>query len=59
VNLSSIQKAVRGYQNMNGLATGATLTLPTSFASSLTRSHFALLLAFYFWHFKGDTARKN
>ena len=25
VNLSSIQKAVRGYQNMNGLATGAPL----------------------------------
>jgi prepilin-type N-terminal cleavage/methylation domain-containing protein len=29
VNLSSIQKAVRGYQNMNGLATGATLTVAT------------------------------
>jgi prepilin-type N-terminal cleavage/methylation domain-containing protein len=27
VNLSGIQKAVRGYQNMNGLLTGATLTV--------------------------------
>jgi prepilin-type N-terminal cleavage/methylation domain-containing protein len=29
VNLSSIQKAVRGYQNLNGLATGAALTVAT------------------------------
>ena len=29
VNLSSIQKAVRGYQNMNGLASGAGLTSST------------------------------
>jgi prepilin-type N-terminal cleavage/methylation domain-containing protein len=29
VNLSSIQKAVRGYQNLNGLTTGATLTVAT------------------------------
>jgi prepilin-type N-terminal cleavage/methylation domain-containing protein len=29
VNLSSIQKAVRGYQNMNGLATGAALPVAT------------------------------
>jgi prepilin-type N-terminal cleavage/methylation domain-containing protein len=29
INLSSIQKAVRGYQNMNGLATGAALTVAT------------------------------
>src|ERR1700737_2402077 len=29
VNLSSIQKAVRGYQNMNQLATGAALTVAT------------------------------
>ena len=29
VNLSSIQKAVRGYQNMNQLATGATLAVTT------------------------------
>jgi prepilin-type N-terminal cleavage/methylation domain-containing protein len=29
VNLSSIQKAVRGYQNMNALANGATLTVAT------------------------------
>jgi prepilin-type N-terminal cleavage/methylation domain-containing protein len=29
VNLSSIQKAVRGYQNMNALSTGATLTVAT------------------------------
>ena len=29
VNLSSIQKAVRGYQNMNGLATGAPLLVAT------------------------------
>jgi prepilin-type N-terminal cleavage/methylation domain-containing protein len=27
VNLSSIQKAVRGYQNMNGLATNATIAV--------------------------------
>jgi prepilin-type N-terminal cleavage/methylation domain-containing protein len=29
VNLSSIQKAVRGYQNLNGLTTGAVLTVST------------------------------
>jgi type II secretory pathway pseudopilin PulG len=29
VNLSSIQKAVRGYQNMNALSTGATLAVAT------------------------------
>jgi prepilin-type N-terminal cleavage/methylation domain-containing protein len=29
VNLSSIQKAVRGYQNLNGLTTGAALTVAT------------------------------
>jgi len=29
INLSSIQKAVRGYQNMNGLAVGATLAVAT------------------------------
>jgi prepilin-type N-terminal cleavage/methylation domain-containing protein len=29
VNLSSIQKAVRGYQNMNGLSTGSGLTSAT------------------------------
>jgi type II secretory pathway pseudopilin PulG len=29
VNLSSIQKSVRGYQNLNGLNTGATLTVAT------------------------------
>jgi prepilin-type N-terminal cleavage/methylation domain-containing protein len=29
VNLSSIQKAVRGYQNLNGLTTGATLAVAT------------------------------
>ena len=29
VNQASIQKAVRGYQNMYGLATGATLTVAT------------------------------
>jgi type II secretory pathway pseudopilin PulG len=29
VNLSSIQKAVRGYQNMNGLNVGANLTVAT------------------------------
>jgi prepilin-type N-terminal cleavage/methylation domain-containing protein len=29
VNLSSIQKAVRGYQNMNGLAVGAALPVAT------------------------------
>src|SRR5271169_5466129 len=29
VNLTSIQKAVRGYENMNGLSTGATLTVAT------------------------------
>jgi prepilin-type N-terminal cleavage/methylation domain-containing protein len=29
VNLGSIQKAVRGYQNMNGLAQGSTLAVAT------------------------------
>ena len=29
INLSSIQKAVRGYQNMNRLASGATLSVAT------------------------------
>jgi prepilin-type N-terminal cleavage/methylation domain-containing protein len=29
VNLSGIQRAVRGYQNMNALSTGATLTVAT------------------------------
>jgi len=29
INLSSIQKAARGYQNMNGLATGASLPVTT------------------------------
>jgi prepilin-type N-terminal cleavage/methylation domain-containing protein len=29
VNLSSIQKAVRGYQNLNALTTGATLAVAT------------------------------
>jgi prepilin-type N-terminal cleavage/methylation domain-containing protein len=29
INLSSIQKAVRGYQNMNGLNVGANLTVAT------------------------------
>ena len=29
INLSSIQKAVRGYQNMNGLAVGAALPVAT------------------------------
>ena len=29
VNLSSIQKAVRGYQNLNGLTTGAALAVAT------------------------------
>jgi prepilin-type N-terminal cleavage/methylation domain-containing protein len=29
VNLSSVQKAVRGYQNMNGLAAAATLPVAT------------------------------
>jgi prepilin-type N-terminal cleavage/methylation domain-containing protein len=29
VNLSSIQKAVRGYQNMNSLSTGSTLAVAT------------------------------
>jgi prepilin-type N-terminal cleavage/methylation domain-containing protein len=29
VNLASIQKAVRGYQNLNGLSTGTTLTVAT------------------------------
>jgi type II secretory pathway pseudopilin PulG len=29
VNLASIQKAVRGYQNLNGLSTGSTLTVAT------------------------------
>jgi prepilin-type N-terminal cleavage/methylation domain-containing protein len=29
INLASIQKAVRGYQNMNGLATGASLPVTT------------------------------
>jgi prepilin-type N-terminal cleavage/methylation domain-containing protein len=29
VNLSGIQKAVRGYQNLNGLLSGATLTVDT------------------------------
>jgi prepilin-type N-terminal cleavage/methylation domain-containing protein len=27
INLSSIQKAVRGYENMNGLSTGSTLAV--------------------------------
>src|SRR5271166_575352 len=29
INLSSIQKAVRGYENMNGLSTGSTLAVAT------------------------------
>ena len=29
INLASIQKAARGYQNMNGLATGAALPVTT------------------------------
>ena len=29
INLSSIQKATRGYQNMTGLSTGAALTVAT------------------------------
>ena len=29
INLASIQKAARGYQNMNGLATGASLPVTT------------------------------
>jgi type II secretory pathway pseudopilin PulG len=35
INLSSIQKAVRGYENMNGLTVGGTVTV-----SSLTSSGF-------------------
>ena len=33
VNLSSIQKAVRGYQNMNGLSVGSTLAMSTMTSS--------------------------
>jgi type II secretory pathway pseudopilin PulG len=33
INLSSIQKAVRGYQNMNNLNTGATVTIVTMTAA--------------------------
>jgi type II secretory pathway pseudopilin PulG len=29
INLASVQKAARGYQNMNGLATGASLPVTT------------------------------
>ena len=38
VNLSSIQKAVRGYQNLKGLNTGATVTVATMTTAGFWRS---------------------
>jgi prepilin-type N-terminal cleavage/methylation domain-containing protein len=38
VNLSSIQKAVRGYQNLNGLSTGATLAVATMTSAGFWRT---------------------